>query len=425
MSQAASFWGRRRILVIAAVSIASFLSSSAVVAAPILFLSTQLTPLAEATMMREVILKDFPLTVDFEPYDRAVFTRRVLDSSTRTAETVVVGGLREDFLNLYRAGGLESVNAVRVKLTDRTFEPKLSERSVFDLEGASFIPWMQATYLMAANKRALRYLPSGADVNRLSYDDLLAWASNMYRATGKARLGFPVGPIGLMPRFLQGYLYPSFTGSMMGDFAGVAARDMWDYMRRLWPYVTNSSLILNRTDQALLTGDAWVVWDHTARLIEAFRKQPDDFVAFPAPVGPKGRGFISVLAGLGVPKGSSPEGAFALIDYLTRPHVQVLTMESVGFLPVVLTDKETRISKGLSALVQASAKQLASPDGIFSSVPLLSGDAGSSFNLVFSVAFSQIVLQGFDIQKILDSQNRKLLALPIGGNAAAREITAR
>ena len=32
------------------------------------------------------------------------------------------------------------------------------------------------------------------------------------------------------------------------------------------------------------TGDVWVAFDHIARLAEAFNQQPDNFVAFPAPV---------------------------------------------------------------------------------------------------------------------------------------------
>ena len=35
-----------------------------------------------------------------------------------------------------------------------------------------YLPWMQATYVMAANKQALEYLPEGADINALTYDQL-------------------------------------------------------------------------------------------------------------------------------------------------------------------------------------------------------------------------------------------------------------
>ena len=31
-----------------------------------------------------------------------------------------------------------------------------------------YIPWMQATYIMVANKQALQYLPKGANINALT-----------------------------------------------------------------------------------------------------------------------------------------------------------------------------------------------------------------------------------------------------------------
>ncbi len=54
-----------------------------------------------------------------------------------------------------------------------------------------YIPWMQATYVMAAKKEALQYLPDGADVNALNYDQLIEWGKNMQEATGQPQIGFP------------------------------------------------------------------------------------------------------------------------------------------------------------------------------------------------------------------------------------------
>ena len=53
--------------------------------------------------------------------------------------------------------------------------------------------------------------------------------------------------------------------------------------------------------QPLLTEEVWVAFDHVARLADAFNQKPDDFVAFPAPAGPAGRGFMPVVAGIGDP----------------------------------------------------------------------------------------------------------------------------
>jgi hypothetical protein len=42
-------------------------------------------------------------------------------------------------------------------------------------------------------------------------------ASWSEQKTGKRLLGFPAGPQGLMHRFFEGFLYPSYTGSVVAD----------------------------------------------------------------------------------------------------------------------------------------------------------------------------------------------------------------
>ena len=60
--------------------------------------------------------------------------------------------------------------------------------------------------------------------------------------------------------------------------------------------------------EPLLTGEVWVAFDHVARLADAFNQKPDDFVAFPAPAGPAGRGFMPVVAGIGDPADRARHG---------------------------------------------------------------------------------------------------------------------
>ena len=62
-----------------------------------------------------------------------------------------------------------------------------------------YIPWMQASYVMVANKKALSDLPKGADINHLSYGQLFQWAKKLQEHYGQQKLGFPAGPTGLFP----------------------------------------------------------------------------------------------------------------------------------------------------------------------------------------------------------------------------------
>jgi multiple sugar transport system substrate-binding protein len=202
-----------------------------------------------------------------------------------------------------------------------------------------YIPWMLASYIMVADKKALPYVPDGADINALSYDQLAAWASAVREKTGKRLLGFPAGPQGLMHRFFEGFLYPSYTGGVVVPFRSEAAETMWTHFASLWKSVNPNSASYNFMQEPLLSGDVWIAFDHIARVLDALRQKPDEFVAFPAPAGPKGRGYMPALAGLAVVKGAPDvNGAMALIDYLEQPETQIATTRSVGFFPVAKVD---------------------------------------------------------------------------------------
>ena len=130
-----------------------------------------------------------------------------------------------------------------------------------------FVPWITATYLMVANKQALPYLPSGADVNTLTYGQLLAWGQALKKAKGQQLIGFPAGPTGLIKRFFQGYLYPSFTGGLNTQFK-LAPRPSacGQYFKQLWAVTNPQSPTYAMMDEPLLSGEVWVAWDHAVRL---------------------------------------------------------------------------------------------------------------------------------------------------------------
>ncbi len=378
-------------------------------AEPLLFLSTQFTPLHETEMMREVILAEFPGEVDFQPYDEDVFTELTLRPTGDAEKPDLIGGVHGDFVALRKEEGLDRLDDVWSHLEDREFVESFIELGKLGEDNNYFVPWMQATYLMAANRRALEYLPEGADLDNLTYDQLKTWASNLYQATGEPKLGFPVGAKGLMHRFLQAYLYPSYTGNMVRKFRSLEAEGMWQEFRELWQFVSPRSVTFTRMDQPLLTDEVWVAWDHTARLVEAFKERPGDFVAFPAPAGPAGRGFMVVLAGLGLPKDAVDRAAsFALIEYLTRPEVQLIALESVGFFPVVETGGVAQLPAELAELNEAVLKQASSEDAVPSLLPVGLGAYSGDFNLVYMGAFSQIILRGKDIRSVLETQAEKL-----------------
>lgn len=370
----------------------------------IVFLSTQLNPIEESSIMRTVILKNFHSKTSYEPYsDREVFNYLAKEK----IKPDLLGGVYGDFTSLKNENLITDVENISKTLKDRKFLPKFDEMSKLGTSNHYFIPWMQATYIMVANKKALKYLPKKADINNLTYDELIEWGANLYRETGSQKIGFPAGKSGLFHRFLQGYLYPSYTGGMAKKFRSKESYKMWDELKKLWYYVTPESLTYSKMDTPLLSENVWVAWEHTARIINVFKERPNDFVSFPAPIGPKGRGYMLVLAGIGIPTGTVPtKDAIELIKYLTKDETQLLTMNTLGFFPV--TEIKTKLSSNLENLYTAVMNQSKSNKSIVSLVPVNLGIKSGDFNNVYLRAFSQIVLRDKDIKTILEEQTQKL-----------------
>ena len=167
-----------------------------------------------------------------------------------------------------------------------------------------------------------------------------------------------------------------------------------------------------------MTGEVWVAWDHTARLKKAVDNRPDDFIVFPAPAGPRGRGFMVVLAGLAIPT-ISPDRttAAALIGHLTLPKTQVVTLMHVGFFPVVATDREVEIPAGLMLLKDGVDRQASAADALPALLPAGLGEKGRDFNAIYNAAFSRIVLRGKAADTVLEKYANSLRAILTEGGA--------
>jgi multiple sugar transport system substrate-binding protein len=396
----------KRLLIGISVSLALGVAS----AQSIVFLSTQLSPIEEAQAMRQEVLGDFSQQVEFIPEQAGAFIDRLLAEATSGRGTVdVIGTLHGDYPQLVQANAVQPVTDIAQQLGERGFTQVFMDLARLGTEEQYYVPWMQATYIMAANRQALEYLPEGVDINSLTYEQLTEWAANINEATGQRMLSFPAGPGGLLHRFSQGYLYPSFTNSVVQEFRSEAAAEMWQSFKDLWQHVNPRSTAYDFMQEPLLAGEVWIAWDHTARLLDALRQRPEDFVAFPAPAGPEGRGFMPVLAGLGVPANApNPEAAAELIAYLTQPETQIETLRQVGFFPVVDVELPEDLPEGIQLAANAIAQQADADDALPSLLPIGLGALGGEFNKVYQDTFTRIVVRGEDIRRVLDAEAENL-----------------
>ncbi|MCY4336976.1 MAG: extracellular solute-binding protein [Litoreibacter sp.] len=309
-------------------------TAPAVVAEDVLFWSRQGGQVEEVQKIRDSVLPNDAVEIEFiSPDVGPWFTRLEAELETGEGTIGVLGALHGDLSSLDTAG---LVDLSDLDLGDVTPAPAFMELGKLGTDQQLYLPWMQATYVMAANKDALQYLPEGADVMSLSYAQLIDWAKNMQAVDGTPRFGFPAGPNGLKHRFFQGYLYPSFTDSMVTEFRSDAAVAAGETFKELWEYTNPASTSYDFMQDPLLAGDVWVAFDHTARIGDALNDESGNFIAFPAPAGPTGRGFMPVLAGLAIPT-SAPDmdAAKAAITHMMQRDTQLNVLAAVNFFPTV------------------------------------------------------------------------------------------
>jgi len=390
---------KRKSLVVAIAAGVSLLAAGAA-SAEILFWSTQAKPVEESQAVRDKVLSGFSGEVDFQPSENGPWITRIeAESKAGSGKIGLLGTLHGDLISL--SDNLADLSDVNVDGVNSTF----LELGKLGTDQQKYIPWMQATYIMAANKKALEHLPEGADIDALSYDQLIEWSKTMAEKTGSPKFGFPAGPKGLKHRFFQGYMYPSYTNSMVTKFRSAEAELAWNKFKELWSYTNPGSTNFSFMQEQLLTDEVWVVFDHTARLADAFNSRPDDFIAFPAPAGPTGRGFMPVVAGIAIP-GTAPDmdESKALMSYLLDPATQIETLRATNFFPVV----DVELPDDMPAAVKMSGAAIATMSGSADAnpglLPVGLGDLGGKFNAVYVDSFERIVLAGQDVRTVLDDQ---------------------
>lgn len=369
----------------------------------VVMLSSQLAPTAEAELMTNEILANFEGEVEFIGAESGPFNDQInAQAETGEGDISLIGGLDGEFQAFAANDVLTDLSDVAGELADLGINQDYLDLGKVGTDQQLYIPWMQATYIMVARTEAMDYLPDGADVNDLTWEQLTEWGANIESETGERKLGFPAGEDGLLHRFFQGYAYPAFTGGVNTTFTSDAAVEMWNWMTDTWQYVNPQSTTYGFMQEPLQSGEVWVAWDHVARLIEALESDPEAYVAFPVPSGPEGKAFMPVVAGLGIPVGApNVEGAKELIKYLLSAETQATTLSAVSFFPVIGSELPGDLDPGLQAEADAVAAQTAADDALPALLPVGLGDQGGAYSQVFKDAFAQIVVEGQDPSEVL------------------------
>jgi multiple sugar transport system substrate-binding protein len=372
------------------------------------FMSTQFTPVEESERFRKILgsaYKDAKVNYVTAGDASQLVTQVKAQVSAKQVKINLVGGLHGDLATL-GTSLLEDLSGLARELAGANYPDEFRTLGKLGTNKTYYIPWAQATYVLAIHKDALAWLPPGADVNSLTYDQYLAWAKAARQANGgKAMFGFPGGPKGLLHRFLQGYLYPAFTGGQVSTFRSADAVTAWQYMRELWANCVTASANYEFMQEPLAAGEVKVGWDHVARLVQAPKDQPDRWMMAPAPKGPKGHAYMAILTGLAIPKGAPDQDkAKALIKALSKPATQIDVLRQNAFFPTVKADVPADLPPAVKLEADAVRKTQNATDALVALPPVGLGAKDGQVTKVFRDAFTAIVLQNQDIRKTLDAQ---------------------
>ena len=142
-------------------------------AGEVVMISSQLVPTEEQETMRNEILADFGGTVEFIGAEPGPFNDQIrAQEEAGEGEISIIGGLDGEFSAFAADGLLTDLSDVAEELADLGISEDYLALGKLGTDQQLYIPWMQATYIMVARNEALEYLPDGADINTLTWDQL-------------------------------------------------------------------------------------------------------------------------------------------------------------------------------------------------------------------------------------------------------------
>lgn len=217
---------------------------------------------------------------------------------------------------------------------DRTFSPTFEYGTNF--EGKQyFIPVGADVYLTIANKKTVKYLPSGANLDKLTWEDFAKWSNAIAKGEGEGKTvvtGIPMKS--LVYQF--GAIALSY-GATFPDINTPEAIKAWEILVSMKDDFIPAVLNVDSCVAPMKRQEAWLSWMHCARAGQVYSSNPANFVVAPVPEGPAGIGSIAGVSGYGILKNAPHfELAIKFLEYITRPDMQVKIAKGTGgFIPPV------------------------------------------------------------------------------------------
>ncbi len=297
--------------------------------------------------------------------------------------------------------------------TDRTFPKGLDSMMIFNGK-RYFVPIGADVYLLIANKNALKYLPEGADVQDLTWEQVVEWSLAMAEGEGGGKYA-----VAGAPQQMLVYQYGGVILSYGGGFPVVnspGALQAWELLVKMQDAYTPRVLRYKSVVKPMKQEEAWLTVAHCARVGDIYKSNPSQFIIAPAPKGSAGIGSVAGTSGFAIMKGAPHKDlAIKLVEYMTRPEIQLKIAKGTGgFIPPV---EEAIGLLGDSIEDEIIHKALQVMDiGVLAFIPSMFGEKWSLVKLVYEDAFKKLVLEAGAVDKAyLDNAQEEIDALEVEG----------
>jgi len=271
--------------------------------------------------------------------------------------------------------------------------------------------WTDRTFskafsLMLINKKALPYLPAGADVQNLTWEQYVDWAVAVAKGEGEGKAAVTGVPMKSLI-----YMYGGMFLSFGGPFPVInspGAIDGWNLVVKMKDAYTPTVNTYDNVSAPMKTGEAWMTVAHMVRCGDAYQSNPSNYILAPAPSGPDGIGSIAGTSGFAVTNGApNKDLAINFIKFMTEPSMAVkIARGTGGFIPPIdeaieqLGDsiQDEIISKGIMVLT----------NGVVSGVPGGDYTSWGAVKQVYDDAFQELVLKrgAVDVDYLNEAQAR-------------------
>ncbi len=307
----------------------------------LVFTSRLFSPPREQEFFINEIIKPFEeehgVTVNFQILDDTnMLDRAMVQQETNHVTTDIVVIHNSRMPEWIEPELVEDLTDLVASWEDRTFMETFNQDTTKDGR-QYFLPVGADVYLLLANNQALPYLPEGADVDAMTWEQYADWAIAIAEGEGEGKVC-----ITGIPSKSWIYQYGGEALSYGAGFpdanseAAMAAWDVWDDIGVAGGFIPGVLNVENCVDP-MMREESWLTVFHNARAGQVYASNETQYTLGPAPAGPAGIGTIAGVSGYAITKGSSNyDLAVSFLEYLTRPDVQVeLAKGTGGFIPPV------------------------------------------------------------------------------------------